>query len=201
MSNAIQRSYYEDDVQNATPQRLRLMLIDGAIRFANQAVSLWADDVAAAHHALSRCRKIIIELIASIRGDRASCEYLVDHIVRGTPLSAAEREAEIENLERISRDALSIYLIIFRQLDEAQLSGDSVKIHEAIEVLEEEQQTAQLLCEQLPDAPQVTAPRESNITSHDAEETLQDMQRTAQIAPATYGSNAAQSSSSMSFEA
>ena len=107
MSNSIQRSYYEDDIQNATPQSLRLMLIEGAIRFANRAVSLWNTDLPAAHQSLGRCRNIIIELVASIRGDRESCEYLVDHYVREEPLDPKEREAEIDNLEQISRQTLS----------------------------------------------------------------------------------------------
>ena len=201
MSNAIQRTYYEDDVLNATPQRLRLMLIEGAIRFAKQSVSLWKQDRVAAQAALGRCRNIVIELIASIRGDRESCEYLVDHIVRDQPLTASERDAEVENLVQICRNSMSIYLIVFRQFDEAQLSDDSAKISDAVGILEVERETAQLLCEQLPEAPQLTAPREAEITSTDAAAVLNSGQAAAPLGPATYGNNPAQATASMSFEA
>ena len=201
MSNSIQRSYYEDDILNATPQRLRLMLIEGAIRFARHAMSLWDSDRSAALQALGRCRNIVIELVASIRADRESCEYLVDHIVRDKPLPKREPEAEIENLVRISRSTMSVLLIVFRQLDEAQLSDDSGKISEAIEILEVERETAALVCEQLPAAPELTARREGDITSSDAAKTLKADQAAPPIAAATYGSNAGQATASLSFEA
>ena len=202
MSNSTQRSYYEDDVQNATPQRLRLMLIEGAMRFAKQSVSVWESDHDAAHTALGRCRNIIIELIASIRGDRESCEYFVDHIVREHPLAAKDRNTEVDNLEQISRAMLSTYLVVYRQLDEAQLSGESEKIEEAVAILEVERETAQMVCNALPDAPILNAPRAAaNITSNDAAETLRAENTDEPTGPATYGDTTALPTSSMSFEA
>ena len=202
MSNAVHRSYYEDDIQNATPQRLRLMLIDGAIRFANKALSLWESDLPAAHLALGRCRNIIIELIASIRGDRESCEYIVDHIVRSAPLDAAARSAEVDNLEKISRQMLSVYLVVFRQLDEGQLSGEATKISDAIEILEVERETAKLICEQLPEAPQLSAPKGEDVTSAEAASVLGSSNDVAAPqGPATYGTIVTPPSATMSFEA
>lgn len=205
MSNSVQQRYFEDDVLNATPQRLRLMLIEGAIRFAKRSVALWTTEHEAAISSLGRCRNIIIELIASIRGDRDSCEYIVDHFVRDARLDDAQRTTDIDNLEQIARNALSVYLIIFRQLDEAQLEGDSAKVSAAIEILEIERETAAIVCEKLPEPPALKAPRNAgDVTSGDAAAILQKTEAStnpAAVGPATYGTNVGQSNSTMSFDA
>ncbi len=210
MSSDIYRSYYQDDVLNATPQRLRLMLIEGAIRFANAAVEQWETDNSAAFTALGRCRNIIIELIAGVRADRESCEHVVDHILRDQTLTAEQRKAEIEQLETIGRNTMSIYLIIFRHLNEAQLDWDSAKITAAIGVLEIERETARMICEQLPAAPILTAPKDAEeISSSDAAAMLGEQDRlhsqeTPQphiTAPPTYGGTSMPAASSMSFDA
>jgi flagellar secretion chaperone FliS len=204
VSNAIQRSYFEDDIVNATPQRLRLMLIEGAMRFVKRAITLWETDHPAAVTALGRSRNIIIEIIASIRGDRDSCAYIVDNIVRDQPLNKAERQTEIDNLEAIGRSSLAIYLIVFRQIDEAQLSVNCEKLSAALEILDVERETAQMLCEQLPEAPQLKAPRHSaEITSSQAAAILKKEPSAASTSagPATYGSNTGHPTASFSFEA
>ena len=61
-------SYLEAQVLTATPQKQRLMLIEGAMRFMRQAVQAWEDDqYEQASAALSSSRKIVAELISSIR--------------------------------------------------------------------------------------------------------------------------------------
>lgn len=204
MSNEPYRSYYEDDIRSATPQRLRLMLINGAIRFAKAAVDAWDDDRDAAFAALSRCRNIVIELIAGVRADRQSCEYIVDHVRRDAPLTAQQRAAEIDNLETVTRNLIAIYVVVFRCLDEAQLDWNAGKVREAIDVLEVERETAQLLCEKQPEVPALTADRQSaEISSSEAAALLQRQQETAQPTappPATYG-DAPLPTSSMSFDA
>ena len=92
-------------------------------------------------------------------------------------------------------------MVVYRQLDEAQLSGDSSTITEAIRILDVERETTKLVCEQLPDRPLLTAPRATNITSDDAAAVLHQEQASAPKGAATYGNIATPPSTSMSFEA
>ena len=63
-------AYFETQINTATPQKLRLMLIDGAIRLARQTGEAWERGYAAAGlEALIRCREILGELLAGIRQD------------------------------------------------------------------------------------------------------------------------------------
>jgi flagellar protein FliS len=63
------RQYLEAQVMTATPQKLRLMLIEGAIRFARQALELWErnrnED---ALESLIRCQEIHSELTRKVAG-------------------------------------------------------------------------------------------------------------------------------------
>ena len=59
--------YLEMQVGTATPQRLRLMLIEAALRQARRTLVLWSEGQSdAALEALIRCREIVGELIAVI---------------------------------------------------------------------------------------------------------------------------------------
>jgi flagellar protein FliS len=120
-------TYLESQVMTATPQRLRLMLIDGAIRFARQAIQFWGDDGAAPEsiEAVVRCRAVISELLSSVRED-------------GTELP---------------KQVAGIYLFLFQNLTEAQLNRDVEKVEETVRVLEVERETWTQVCEQFPEAP------------------------------------------------
>lgn len=204
MPDDLYRSYYESDILNATPQRLRLMLIDGAIRFAKSALEEWDEDRGAALRALGRCRSIIIELIGGIRADRESCQHVVDHICREDAPTAGQRRTEIDNLEAIGRNTMSIYLIVFRDLEAAQLNEDREKIEAVLEVLQVERETAQLVCAQLTAAPRLTAPHfPAETTSADAADILpQETAARVTAAPITYGATAAPPpTSNVAFEA
>ena len=202
MSNHVQRNYYEDDVLNATPQRLRLMLIDGAIRFAKSALSVWESDRNGAMTAMCRCRNIIIELIGGIRADRPSCEHIVDHTDQPGAVSSSQRKKEIDRLEQIARNTMAVYLVVFRHLDEAQLDWDAAKLSAAIEVLNEERETMRLVCQKLPHAPALNAPHlPTEISTSEAARVLDKQSPTATPSPATYGEGAGPTTTSMSFEA
>lgn len=199
-------TYLEDEVLTASPQRLRLMLIDGAIRFARQTLAHWQVDHAdAAAQSLMRCRAIVTELLASVRSDRATCEHLVDNLRRTKSLSAAQRARDIDELQAAARSTVGIYVFLFRDLTTAQMTRDAAKVQGAIRVLEVERETTRLLCEQQPEAPQLTTPLPSaprEITARDA--------APAKNAPflgahhfhtaSTYGENA-RGSASISFDA
>jgi flagellar protein FliS len=130
--------YLETQINTATPQRLRLMLIEGAIRFARRTQDLWRESVdVQALEALVRCRDIVGELLAGVS-------------VEESPLTT-----QVGNL----------YGYLLSALAEIQYSRDEHQLAAVIRVLEEERETWRQLCEQVPDrlsaAPSAAfAPRE-----------------------------------------
>jgi flagellar protein FliS len=113
-------AYLETQVLTATPQKLRLMLIDGCIRFAGQAREAHAsgnDELFG--QSLDRARDAVTELISGIRPEKS----------------------ELTNAAR------ALYAFIFRSLAEAQLFKDPAKIDDAVRVLQEERQTWLAVCE------------------------------------------------------
>lgn len=127
MSHLPRDAYLEAEVRTATAQRLRLMLIDGALRFARRALALWDDpsQQAACQEALVRCRDIVHELYAAIRAEQC-------------PAGAAVK---------------AVHLFVYQQLAIASLRHDCRRVQDAIAVLEEERETWRLVCQQMPDAP------------------------------------------------
>ena len=118
--------YLELQVQTATPQKLRLMLIEGALRFARQTRDQWrAAQLDQALESLIRCREIVSELIAGIRPDQS-------------PLASKVN---------------GLYVYLCSALIEAQQTRDEHQLAAVIRVLEEERETWRQLCEQLPDRP------------------------------------------------
>jgi flagellar protein FliS len=110
--------YLANEVLTATPVRLRLMLIEGAIRFATQAKLAWqTGDEAAALASLGRAREVVAELYGSAAGAK-------------TPLG---------------RQIASIYLFLFRTLADAALHRAPGRIDGALRVLRSELATWQRL--------------------------------------------------------
>lgn len=116
-------AYLEAQVKSATPQKLRLMLIEGAIRFARQTVEHWeAGRFEDGAEMLIRCRSIIAELLSSVQPDA----------------------------NQISHTTASVYVFLFKTLTEAQAARDVERVRDAIEVLQIEFGTWQALCERHP---------------------------------------------------
>jgi flagellar protein FliS len=123
-------AYLENQVLTATPQKLRLMLIDGAIRFAHAALRHWeAGRDEEALEAIVRCREIVTELFTVVR------------------------PAGFEPASQV----VALYVFLFRELTAAQARRDADQVQDVIAVLEEERETWRRLCEQLPEAPAVPA--------------------------------------------
>lgn len=119
-------AYLETQIRTATPQKLRLMLVDGALRFASAAIEAHAKgDWERFAQDVSRSREIASELLASVRPE--------PH-----PLNDTVR---------------ALYAFVFRRLAEAQLLRDAGKLEEALQVLAEERETWQQLCELTPESP------------------------------------------------
>jgi len=123
-------AYLETQIATATPQQLRLMLIEGALRQARQTAQALAEDSSGdALEPLIRCRSIVAELIAGIR---AGSSPLADKV-------------------------LGIYLFLFQELTEAQLKKDAARVSGVIRVLEEERTTWQEVCATLAERPEASA--------------------------------------------
>lgn len=126
-------TYLETQIATATPQKLRLIVIEAALRFAQRTAELWsANDDAAALEMLIRCRTAVSELIAGVRA-------------ADSPLA---------------RQVLEIYLFVFRTLALAQQERSVARLQAVIAILEEDRLTWQQLCEQLPEAPQADHSRQ-----------------------------------------
>lgn len=110
-------------VSTAAPQELHLMLIDGAIRFAQQAKQVWNDDAKrqAREEALTRCVRITGEMLASMRGSNIPAE----------------------------RQFTAVYAWLFRTMTEAKLLSDHHKLDDALELLAVERDIWQQVCERL----------------------------------------------------
>lgn len=131
-------AYLETQVLTASPQRLRLMLLDGSIRFADQTAQFWQEEkLDQGLESLIRCRDIIAELIAGIRPD-------------ASPLA---------------QKVLGLYVFLFKALTEAQLSRDRQKLAHVRRVLEAERDTWQQVCRQLAETPLVPAATEAEIAA------------------------------------
>jgi flagellar secretion chaperone FliS len=131
METFVHETYLETEVATATPQRLRLMLIEAALRRARQAeAALAAANQDEASAALVRCREIVGELIAGIQPERLP----------------------------VARAVLGLHVYLLSTLTEIGQSGDAQQLAAAIRVLEEERQTWQDLCLLLPGRVAETAP-------------------------------------------
>jgi flagellar protein FliS len=124
------QAYLETQLLTATPQRLRLTLIEGALRFAHLTLQQWeAGSNDEAFESLLRCRGIVTELMAAIRPDGSD----------------------------VAKRVLAVYVFIFQALTEAQVRRDAQKLDNAIQILEIERDTWRELCEKMPEAPEPEA--------------------------------------------
>lgn len=140
MTHDSTNAYLETEVLTATPQKLQLMMISGAIRFAHQAQRFGeSGDLEQAWESLLRCRGIVTQILCGIK-------------TQNQPLL---------------RQVAGIYLYLFRDLTNIQLTNDYERLSEIIPVLEEERETWRQLCELMPEA--LERPREEvrEITARD----------------------------------
>ena len=115
-------TYLESKVLTASPQRLHLLLIEGAIRFGRQAdEALRRSDKVAASAPLLRTIDIVGEMLAEVRSIKSE----------------------------LNQKIADLYWFIFRRVSEAKINVDAAPLAEALRLLEFERQTWQLACEKL----------------------------------------------------
>lgn len=123
MDRSAPDAYLETQVNTATPQRLRLMLIEAALRHLRTVQPAWTEGRKGdACEALIRSRDIVTELLSGIKPD-------------STPLV---------------QQTLGIYVFLFSAITEVQQSRDAHQLAGIIRVLEEERETWHEVCLAVP---------------------------------------------------
>ena len=116
-------AYLKNRVMSASPEELRLMLLDGAIKFARQGLEgLNTRNFAAMSTGISQCRNIIFELLTTIKDQH------------DPDLAAKVR---------------GVYTFLYTQTVEASFEKDAGKLQKVIELLEFERETWALLMQKL----------------------------------------------------
>ncbi|MEM1329272.1 MAG: flagellar export chaperone FliS [Planctomycetota bacterium] len=116
-------AYLRTKVLSARPEELRMMLLEGALKFARQGLDgLESKDFEQSFSGISQCRSIVVELMSNLRDDVAP-----------------------EVCDRVR----AVYTFLFNQLTEASLEKDAQKLEQAIELLEFERETWQMLIDDL----------------------------------------------------
>ena len=120
-----QHAYLRTKVMTARPEELRLMLFDGAIRFAERARhGIETKNHEQAFDGVSRCQDILMELINSLRP-----------------------EHDVELCENLS----ALYTYMFSRLMEANRDRDIAAVDEVLQLLNYERETWAMLVQKLAD--------------------------------------------------
>jgi flagellar protein FliS len=120
MDTATREQYLASQIFTATPERLHLMLIDGAIRFAGQLCdALHAGDAESATNFGERCRNVLSEMLLGVNRDGND---------------AAKR-------------LRSIYSFLIRDVTDAQLRRQADRMNGVLRVLSIERDTWAQACE------------------------------------------------------
>jgi flagellar protein FliS len=117
MIDKARQQYLSHEVLSASPQKLRKLLLDGAIRFANQTIMHWqACDFESGLESTNRARDILIELLVTIQE---------------TP----------EN-----KPIIDLYRFLNREINIASFERSQERLQQIIRVLTVEQETWEMVC-------------------------------------------------------
>ena len=123
MTQAGPNPYLKTKIMTATPEELRLMLYDGAIKFATLAKTAMAEEKHEdSYNHLMRAQKIVLELSTSLKRD-------VD--------------------PQLTDKLAALYTFIYRKLVDANVTRQVELIDEAIKLLQYERETWQMLMKKL----------------------------------------------------
>lgn len=145
--------YLKTKILTATPEELRLMLYEGALKFCHQAVvALQEKNYDNSYGTLMRAQRIVMELSSSLNHKQAP-----------------------DLCERLG----ALYTYIYRRLIDANFSHDIAAVQEAIKLLEFEKQTWKMLMTRLNDegfvrplghtGPTLSAPQPQSHQAHHAQ--------------------------------
>jgi flagellar secretion chaperone FliS len=144
--NSTAQAYLRTKVMTAPPEQLRLMLLDGAVKFGRQgAEGLGRKDFEAAYNGLSQCRNIVIELMTTMRPD-----------------------VDSELCERMT----ALYTFMINELIQGSFDKDAARVEGVVKLLEYERETWAMLIEKLGiergGTPPAAAPAEARSISVEA---------------------------------
>ncbi|MFO0831404.1 MAG: flagellar export chaperone FliS [Phycisphaerales bacterium] len=121
--NAQANAYLRTRVMTASPEELRLMLLEGAIKFARKGMdAVGANRHEEAFNNLSPAREIILELLTTIRD---------------------------EPNPELAANVRSLYTFLYTHLIEGTFEKDTTKIGKVVELLEFERETWVMLMQKL----------------------------------------------------
>lgn len=116
-------AYLRTRVLTASPVELRLLLLDGAVKFARQGREGLANkNYEQSYHGITSCRAIITELLTTIRD---------------------------EPNPDLAKKVRALYTFLFTEITTAQLEKDVPKLDKVIQLLEYERETWVLLMQKL----------------------------------------------------
>lgn len=123
MQNASSNPYLRTKILTASPEELRLMLFDGAIKFSRLGkTALSNGDFESSYEALSRAKKIVMELSTSLN-----------------------HEVDPEVCQQMA----GVYTFIYKLLMNANMDRVVEPIDEALKLLEYERETWQLVLDKV----------------------------------------------------
>jgi flagellar secretion chaperone FliS len=123
MTESPANAYLRTKVLTARPEELRLLLLDGALKFASQGrEGLEKKNFEQSYNGISQCRNIVLELLTTIRP-----------------------EFDPEMCERVK----SIYAFMYTALVEASMERSIEKLDSVIKLLNFERETWVLLMDRL----------------------------------------------------
>src|SRR5690606_29093411 len=115
--------YFRNQVLTATPEKLRLLLLDGCIRFMeNGREGMLAKDYEKMYDGISQARDIVMELISGMKP-----------------------EANPDLCDKLG----ALYTFVFKHLTEAGFEKSVDKMDECLKIMRYERDTWAQLCEQL----------------------------------------------------
>lgn len=127
-----ENEYLKSQIMTASPERLQMLLYDGAIRFCDQArEAMQAEDSTVTHDRMLRAQRIILELSSSLR---------------------------MEMNPELCGKLASLYNYVYRLLVDANVHKDLAKLDEALELLHYQRETWQMVLEKLREERMGTAP-------------------------------------------
>lgn len=145
MATMAQNQYLTAEVTTATPQKLHLMLIEGAIRYAERARQLRHDGKEEeAAQTLVYAQRIVMEMITGIK-----------------------QETDRDLAQKVS----ALYWFIYRGLADANVRRDEKRLDDALRVLREEQATWREVCQQIGSSPEAQQAGSLQFSEHVAEGT------------------------------
>jgi len=116
-------AYLRTRVMTASPEQLRLMLLDGAIKFARQGrEGLASKDYEASYNGISQSRNIVLELLTSIRP-----------------------EHDPELCDRVK----AVYTFMYSEMVSASMEKSVARLDRVIQLLEYARETWSMLLDQL----------------------------------------------------